>query len=232
MWIISSLSCFAGLVALIAPCAHAQSEIDPDHFESPNTKPFLQPKPSADGQVADRRYEGILSLPYSILCSGKKLAPGEYTISLRSDGKVGQATLSLNGKAIGIACVVHQQAHRHDDHALIVDDKGKIRTLSVIHVAELAFIFDSNHKSDSSSKSKPKRAQRLPSFYCRAKELRDESASKSVLRLVIVAAAGLFWGVPITQRENNLCTTSSSSAPAARGRRWQCSSPSRVPTSC
>ncbi|HKU26335.1 MAG TPA: hypothetical protein VJQ54_12750 [Candidatus Sulfotelmatobacter sp.] len=162
LWIISSLSCFAGLAALIAPCAHAQSEIDPDHFESPNTKPFLQPKPSADGQVADTRYEGILSLPYSVLCSGKKLAPGEYTISLRSDGKVGQATLSLNGKAIGIAGVVHQQAHRHDDHALIVEDKGKIRTLSVIHVAELDFIFDSNHKSDSSPKSKPKRLQRLP----------------------------------------------------------------------
>lgn len=97
-----------------------------------------------------------------MLCSGKKLAPGEYTISLRSDGKVGQATLSLNGKAIGIAAVVHKQAHRHDDHALILEDKGKIRTLSVIHVAELDFIFDANHKSDSLSKSKPKRLQRLP----------------------------------------------------------------------
>ena len=121
---------FDGLVAVMAPCVYAQAEIDPDHFESPNSEPLTAPKPNAENQVAEMRYEGRFALPYYVLCRGNRLAPGKYTISLRSDGKVGQAILNLEGRAVRIAGVVHRQAHKRGNSALIVEDKGMIRTLS------------------------------------------------------------------------------------------------------
>lgn len=160
--VIRVLPCMLGLFALGASGAYAQSEIDPDHFESPNTEPFSQQKPNAASQPAETRYEGRFALPYSVMCSGNKLVAGKYTISLRSDGKAGQATLSLKGQTIGIYLVVHKQAHQRGNNALIVEDRGKTRTLSVIQVAEFDFIFDSSLQTDSRSKSKPKRFERLP----------------------------------------------------------------------
>jgi hypothetical protein len=160
--IIGFLCCLTGSVALTAPCAYAQSEIDPDHFESPNTEPFTQPKPDAGSQVTEIRYEGRLVLPYSLMCSGNRLFPGEYSISLRSDGKVGQAILILKGQAIGIAGIVHRQVHKSGNDAAVVVDQGKIRTLTAIRVAELEFIFDPGNQIDTLSKGKPRRSERLP----------------------------------------------------------------------
>ena len=138
---------FVALLALGGSDAGAQQEVDPDHFDSPNT---------------DVRYEGRFALPYSVLCSGNRLTPGQYTISLRSDGKVGEAILNRKGRAVGITGVVHRQAHKRVNNALIVEDKGKIRTLSAIQLAELDFVFDPQQQIDSSPKSKPRRFQRLP----------------------------------------------------------------------
>jgi len=85
----------AGIV-LAAPSARAQAEIDPDHFDSPNMVPFDRPQTKANSEaaVATFRYEGRFNLPYTVHCNGKSLRPGRYSISLRADGKVGQATLN------------------------------------------------------------------------------------------------------------------------------------------
>ena len=160
--VIRTLSCMLGLLTLGASCAYAQSEIDPDHFDSPNTEPFRQPKPKGDGQVAETKYERRFELPYSVLCGGKKLAPGKYTLSLRSDGKVARAILDLMGQAIEIAGVVQSQARKPMNSALIVEGKGEIRTLSAIQVTEFDFIFGPNHQTDSSQKRKPALFERLP----------------------------------------------------------------------
>ena len=161
MLAISFLLCLTGLVAVMAPCVYAQAEIDPDHFESPNTEPFPPPKPNAESQVADTRYEGRFALPYFVLCSGNRLAPGKYIISLRSDGNVGQAILNLKGQTVRIAGVVHRQTHKRSNSALIVEHKGMIRTLSAIQMAEFDFIFDANQQVGTSSKSKTRRFERL-----------------------------------------------------------------------
>lgn len=160
--IVCLLPCLTVLIALTAPCVCAQSEIDPDQFESPNTEPFSLAKPSADSQVAEMRYEGRFALPYSVLCSGNQLAPGKYTLSLRSNGKVGQATLSLKGQTVGIADVVQRQSHKRGSNTPIVEAKGKIRTLSAIQVAEFDFVFDPYRQTDSLSKSKPGYFEKLP----------------------------------------------------------------------
>src|SRR5438309_8431567 len=103
----SRFGILAGLAAgivLAAPSARAQAEIDPDHFDSPNMVPFDRPQTKANSEaaVATFRYEGRFNLPYTVHCNGKSLRPGRYSISLRADGKVGQATLNQKDQTIGI----------------------------------------------------------------------------------------------------------------------------------
>jgi hypothetical protein len=42
----------AGFAALATPIVYAQSEVDPDHFDSPNTEPFPQRK-TKEGDAAE-----------------------------------------------------------------------------------------------------------------------------------------------------------------------------------
>jgi hypothetical protein len=56
-----------GFAALGTPRCYGQSEIDPDHFDSPNTEPFSQPKtkeadPAEKGKM---RFDGIECLGQS-----------------------------------------------------------------------------------------------------------------------------------------------------------------------
>jgi hypothetical protein len=73
-------------VAQGGPGAFAQQEIDPNHFDSPDTGPPDQPKSGQSHGIATR-YDGNFSLPYAVQCSGEQLAPGKYSVTLRSDGE-------------------------------------------------------------------------------------------------------------------------------------------------
>ena len=129
-----------GSVALGNSCAYAQSEIDPDHFDSPNTEPFTHAKTPAS-QVQSILYKGNFSLPYTVHCSGKKLLPGKYSISLSSNGTAAEFTLMRNGHIIEAGGLLHAEGHRHGRDALILGRGRKTRRLSGIHVAGSDFVF-------------------------------------------------------------------------------------------
>jgi hypothetical protein len=152
-----------GSATLGAACAYAQSEIDPDHFDSPNTEPMPQPR-TAGSKVTEFRYDGTLSLPYSVLCNGKKLAPGKYAISVRFDGKVAHATFNQNGHAIEIAGVVPTEAPKqHDkrDEVVVVENNKKEPALSVVRVAGFDFVFDPKLRTDLPPDHKTARAEKV-----------------------------------------------------------------------
>ena len=133
-----------GSLLLGASCAYGQSEIDPDQFDSPNTEPMPQPG-AADSKVTALRYDGTFSLPYGVLCNGKKLAAGKYSISFRFNGKVAQATISQKGHAIEIAGVIPAEAskqHDNRDEVVIVENGKKEPVLSVVRVTGFDFVFD------------------------------------------------------------------------------------------
>jgi len=159
--IVGILAGLSGLIAIEAPSARAQSEIDPDHFESPNVEPFERAKIKTSREAMAIRYDGKFTLPYTVQCSGKSLPPGRYSVSLHSDGKIGQATLKQGGQAIGIPGVVHKLAHKYASDALVMELDGRTRRLSAIQVAELDLVFELKPPIDSSSDSKPRRFQRL-----------------------------------------------------------------------
>ncbi len=115
MKVVSIIRMFAGLAGLAAlggSPAYGQAEIDPNHFEAPNVEPLEKAKTNANSQAASVRYEGKFSLPYIVQCNGVSLRPGNYSVSLRSDGKVGHATLNQGGQAIGITGVMDKQGRK------------------------------------------------------------------------------------------------------------------------
>ena len=121
--VLVTLTALSGLIMLGAPPARAQFEIDPDHFEAPNTEPFDKVKTDTASDVGTIRYDGEFRLAHTVQCNGKSLRPGRYSVSLPSDGKVVRATLNQDGQAIGIGGVgvVHRQVQRHGNDALIVE---------------------------------------------------------------------------------------------------------------
>jgi hypothetical protein len=159
--VLGILAGWVGLVALGGSPARAQSEVDPDHFESSNVEPFEKAKINARSEATAIRYDGKFTLPYTVQCSGKSLPPGTYSVSLHSDGKIGQATLKQGGRAMAFPGVVHKQAQKYASDALVVELKGKTRRLSAIQVAELDLIFEPKPPIESSSDGKPRRLEKL-----------------------------------------------------------------------
>ena len=159
--ILVTLAALSGLIALGAPPARAQFEIDPDHFEAPNTEPFGKVKADSGG-VGTIHYDGKFRLAHTVECNGKSLRPGRYSVSLRYDGKVGHATLNRDGRTIGIGGVVHRHAHRQGNDALIVELQGTTRRLSAIQVAKLDFVLDPEPQIRNSTHSETGRIERLP----------------------------------------------------------------------
>lgn len=158
---ILALSAVIAFLRLGSPVGYGQQEIDPDHFDSLDTAPMPQPR-TADSKVSVIPYHGTFSLPYSALCNGKELAPGKYSISLRSNGKVGQAIFNQKGHAVEIAAGVRTNGPKHHDEAVIVQNNKDRRTLSVIRVRGFDFVFDAQHSAVPSQNGTPNRAERLP----------------------------------------------------------------------
>jgi hypothetical protein len=150
------------LLVLGASVAYAQSEIDPDHFDSPNTEPFAQPKLTPNSQSGETRYDGKFTLPYTVQCSGKSLPPGKYSFSFRSDGKVGQGVMKSKDQTVEIVGTVHRQARKAGRDALIVENQRSTRMLAVIQVAELDLVLDAKREMNHASSNKPGRIESLP----------------------------------------------------------------------
>jgi hypothetical protein len=131
-----AIAVFAGLLGSVALSpfrAYAQTEIDPDHYDSPNAQAVSQ-------LVRLLRYDGTFSLRYSVLCNGKKLDPGKYSISLRFDGQVGRATLNQKNHTIEIARAVQTEAPKQCDEGVVVGNNQTRRTLSLIRVSSFDFV--------------------------------------------------------------------------------------------
>jgi hypothetical protein len=141
LWILGKVAALTLLMALRGAGAYAQAEIDQDHFDSPNTEPFDQPK--TQSQAHATRYDGHFSLPYAVQCSGKQLALGKYSVSHRSDGKVDHGVLRSISQFTEITSVVHPQgSKRGAADAVVVGSNGKVRTPSAIQIAGVNFVFD------------------------------------------------------------------------------------------
>ena len=170
-----------GSVTLGPSCAYAQAEVDPDHFDSSSTEQIPQAR-TADRKVIVTRYDRAFSLPYSALCNGKELAPGKYSISLRSDGNVGQAALYQKGHAVETAGVVQTKAPKHHDEVVVEEHNKNGRTISVVRVRGFDFVFDPKHSADPSPDSRPKRREKLPLTAISTNEIANRALSRGPMK--------------------------------------------------
>ena len=150
-----------GLVGVGNSPAYAQSEIDPDHFDSPNTEPFPQAKTPAS-RVQSILYKGNFWLPYMVHCSGKKLPPGNYSISLSSNGVGAEFTLMRNGQIVEAGRLLRAEGLGHGRDALILGRGHKMRSLSAIHLTGSDFVFTASPEAEPVSDNRPGGIQTLP----------------------------------------------------------------------
>jgi hypothetical protein len=161
--VIKLLVALAGFTALATPGCYGQSDVDPDHFDLPTIAPFPQPK-SKEGNArkAEKvRFDGNVTLPYTLTCAGKRLLPGRYAFSLPSEGKTGRAILNQRGQITEIAGVVRRPADPHARNVLVVECSGKAHRLSAAHVKEMELVFDSGPQVEHPSDDKPRRTEEL-----------------------------------------------------------------------
>ena len=159
-WQFGVLTSLVAWIVVAGPLARAQFEIDPDHFDSPSVD---EPRTKADpeGAVANVHYEGRFTLPYSVQCKGKRLRPGNYSISLDADGRVVRTTLNQKGEKIDFGGLVQKQARSAGGNALVVELNRGTRELSKIQIAQFDLILDPRLSMASTSVSKPKHIERL-----------------------------------------------------------------------
>jgi hypothetical protein len=165
MKVMSAIRIFASVAVLLVvgnSSTRAQSEVDPDHFDSPNTENFSQPKAKESVAVmTEERFRGAFTLPYNLECAGKRLLAGHYSLSLRSDGRVSRVTLNQKNQSLEIAGVVWKPGGSPGPSALYVGLSGKARRLLAIHLTGLDLVFDANQQLLQSSGGRPARIEKL-----------------------------------------------------------------------
>ncbi|HKV60740.1 MAG TPA: hypothetical protein VJO16_02415 [Candidatus Acidoferrum sp.] len=152
-----------GFATLATPRARAQSEIDPDHFDAPNTEPFSRSKVKVGvGAAMDKvRFSGKFKLPYSLRCAGKTLPPGNYSLSISSDGKTGRVRLNQKSQTLEIVGAVRLPPDPRARNTLLVECIGKAHRLSAIHVREMELVFAADPQLEHTPDGKPMRTERL-----------------------------------------------------------------------
>jgi hypothetical protein len=98
--VLVTMAALSGLVALGAPAARAQSEIDPDHFELSNVEPFDKAQHSASREATAARFEGKVRLAYIVQGNSTNLRAGGDGVRGGSEHKIVSWTARQDGKAL------------------------------------------------------------------------------------------------------------------------------------
>jgi hypothetical protein len=141
-----------GLACLLPAAARAQSDVMPDEFpfSAPETT-AVQPVQHADAKQAKASFEGKISLPYGVNCAGKNLKPGEYMVSVKSEGSSRVVAIHGHGENVNMQ-VREVRANRAASHsALLVRKSGEGRRVEAVYVQGLSATLYLNAKSNGSA---------------------------------------------------------------------------------
>jgi hypothetical protein len=129
-----------GFVSMLAPAARAQADAMPNPDEFPFEAPQVtaaQPVQTAAVKLVDGDFEGKVSLPFNVHCGARNLKPGQYLLSVKSQGT--SRVVTLHGAGQNMTMRVHEvSAHRGDSQsALLVRKSSAGRRLEAVYVAGL-----------------------------------------------------------------------------------------------
>jgi hypothetical protein len=121
MWIVAGLA-----IACFWPATtHAQAEVAPDDYKAEN----MMPATPAPPVKAD--FEGKFSLPFQVQCSRNKLAPGQYTLAVRTEGTGKIVTIHREGGDIVLTARIVTQPSDSGQSALLVRHGPGPRTRTI-----------------------------------------------------------------------------------------------------
>ena len=146
---------FAGLALglfLTVP-AHAQQEMDPDHFDGPEATPALQAHKAESKAHAQRG--GRFTLPYAVNCDGVVLASGTYSLSVEKAPADQKVALRVNRGVIRVRPKAISQGAA-GQNALLVRRDGKVARLQAIYWEGSVLSFESTQAG------RPPRSERIP----------------------------------------------------------------------
>jgi hypothetical protein len=143
---------------------HAQAEVSPDFYAIDNSAPIQQPQVAlaANTQQAPAEFQGNISLPYQVQCRGKKLAAGQYTVAVKTDGAKKTVVLHKDGSEVMLAVKQITPVSRSDRSALLVQSAGATRMLEAVYVSSLNAILYLDHDWKLSLLDRMKTAERVP----------------------------------------------------------------------
>lgn len=129
-----------GFVSMLAPAARAQADAMPNPDEFPFEAPQVtaaQPVQTAAVKLVDGDFEGKVSLPFNVHCGARNLKPGQYLLSVKSQGT--SRVVTLHGAGQNMTMRVHEvSAHRGTSQsALLVRKSSAGRRLEAVYVAGL-----------------------------------------------------------------------------------------------
>ena len=113
------------------PC-RAQSEVDPDHFDTTSAQPAVQPKDTGTA-IEHAELRGTFTLPFSVTCAGVSLQPGTYSVVVRSSRERATITLMPRGtNAAKVQVLVISRSRAEGPSSLILEHMGQHRKLTAI----------------------------------------------------------------------------------------------------
>jgi len=123
----SALIASLGFVSLLPTQVRAQAEVAPDQF----------PSLPAEWNAPKVAFAGKLSLPYGVQCSGKNLKPGQYAVSVKSEGASRTVTISGTGASVNMRARLVPANRGPKGSALLVRKSDAGHKLEGIYVAAL-----------------------------------------------------------------------------------------------
>ena len=129
----SMLTAALGLACLLPATARAQSDAMPDEFAFVDTTPAAQPVLA----VQAANFDGKISLPYGVNCAGKNLEPGQYVVSVRSEGSARVVTIHGGGTSVGMYAREVQVKEAASHSALLVRKSGQGHKVEAVYVEGL-----------------------------------------------------------------------------------------------
>jgi hypothetical protein len=123
-----------GLACLLPTTARAQSDVMPDEFAFSADTTAAQPVVAA---VKAANFDGRISLPYAVNCAGKNLEPGEYMVSVRSEGSARVVTIHGGGARVNMQAHEVRVKEATSHSALLVRKSGQGHKVEAVYVEGL-----------------------------------------------------------------------------------------------
>ena len=117
----------------------AQADVSPDFYPIENAAPIAQPQATlaAQTQQAPAEFQGKISLPFQVQCGEKKLAAGQYTVAVKTEGAKKTVVLHKDGNEVKLAVRQTAPASKTGKSALLVQSAGNKRMLQAVYVASM-----------------------------------------------------------------------------------------------